>query len=115
MIEILHNPRCRKSREGLALLEQSGKDYKIINYLEEPLTKTQLSDLLKKLKLKPIALVRTNESIWKEKFKGKTMTDHEIVDALLKYPKLIERPIVSNDTNAAIGRPAEHIKSIINP
>ena len=113
MIKIYHNPRCRKSREGLQILEESGKDFEIVKYLENTPTKEELSDIIKLLGIKPIDLVRKNESIWKENYKNKQLSDNEIIKIMIEYPKLIERPIVVNKNKAIVGRPPENIKKII--
>ncbi|NNE31017.1 MAG: arsenate reductase (glutaredoxin) [Winogradskyella sp.] len=113
MIEIYHNPRCSKSRQGLAILEESGKDYKIIKYLDENLGPEQLKNIIAKLDIKPIELVRKNEAIWKSDYKGKTLSDQEIIEAMVANPKLIERPIVTNGNDAVVGRPPETILNII--
>lgn len=113
MIQIYHNPRCRKSREGLAILEESGKEFEVIKYLDNPLTAFELETIIKKLDIKPIHLVRKNEKIWKENFKGKTLSDKETIDAMVSYPKLIERPIVAYKEKAVIGRPLDNINKII--
>lgn len=113
MITIYHNPRCRKSREGLQILEQSGKPFKVVEYLKQPLNVAELSTLIETLHIAPIELVRKNESIWKEQFKGKTMTDAQIIAAMEAFPKLIERPIVTTPGKAVIGRPPENILAIL--
>lgn len=113
MITIYHNPRCSKSREGLTYLEDKGVQYKITKYLDEPLTKEELTDILKKLNFKPIELVRTKEEIWKELTKDKNLDDNEIIEAMVKYPRLIERPIIINGDKAVIARPTENIDTII--
>jgi|SRR5690606_1238900 len=113
MIKIYHNPRCQKSREGLEILEKSGKEFKIIKYLEENPSESELKEILKLLNIKPEELIRKNESIWKENFKGKKLTDEEIVQAMAKHPNLIERPIVINNKKAVIGRPPLLIKSLL--
>ena len=113
MIIIYHNNRCRKSRQGLQLLETSGKDFKIIKYLENVPTKEELSAIIDKLGIPPIDLVRKNEAVWKESYKGKDLTDDELIDAMVAHPKLIERPIVINNEKAVIGRPPEKISDII--
>ena len=113
MLKIYHNPRCRKSREGLAILQDSGKEFEVISYLENIPTKEELRDLINKLGYTPIDLVRTNEAIWKENFKGKTLTDDLIIDAMLKHPKLIERPVVVSGDSAVVGRPPEKIKRLL--
>lgn len=113
MITIYHNPRCSKSREGLTYLEDKGVQYKITKYLDEPLTKEELTDILRKLNFKPIDLVRTKEEIWKELTKDKNLDDNEIIEAMIKHPRLIERPIIINGDKAVIARPAENIDTII--
>lgn len=113
MIKIYHNPRCSKSRQGLAILEESEKDFEIIKYLDTPLSEKELTDIVSLLKIKPIDLVRKNEKIWKENFKGKELNDINIIKAMVENPKLIERPIVVNENKAVIGRPPENIKNIV--
>lgn len=113
MIKIYHNPRCRKSREGLAIIEASNQEFEIIKYLENKLSKENLTELISLLNIKPLDLVRTNEKIWKEEFKNKTLTDKELIETLISNPKLIERPIVVNKNKAVIGRPPETIKTIL--
>jgi arsenate reductase len=112
-MKIYHNPRCGKSREGLAILQESKLPFEIINYIETPLSKDELSEIIKLLGIPPIDLVRKNEAIWKENYKGKNLSDSEIITAMVKNPKLIERPIVINKGKAVIGRPPKLIKSIL--
>ena len=107
MITIYHNNRCRKSREALALLPQEGTE--IINYLENPPSKEELQEILTKLGIQPSQLIRKGEAIWKENFKGKTLNEEDCLNAMLEYPKLIERPIVVNGDKAVIGRPSEKV------
>lgn len=113
MIQIYHNPKCSKSRCGVALLKDSGKDYEVIDYLKKGFSAEELTALLTKLKLTPIDLVRTKETIWKEQFKDKPLTDAQIIEAMVQYPQLVERPIVVVGDKAVIGRPTEIIKEII--
>lgn len=113
MITIYHNPRCTKSREGLCKIENLNQPFKIRKYLDEPFTKVELEEVIKKLNIHPIELVRTKESIWIENYKGKELSDLEIIQAMLENPKLIERPIIVNGNNAVIGRPIENIYKII--
>lgn len=113
MISIYHNPRCRKSREGLALLEKSGKRFEVIKYVEDIPTYDELRNIITILGISVESLVRKNEIVWKEKFKGKSLSDEDILHAMIKYPVLIERPIVVNGTKAVIGRPVDRIKTII--
>ena len=113
MIKIYHNPRCRKSREGLAYLEATGKEFEVIRYLDDPLTPEQICELLNALSLRPIDLIRKNESVWKSEFKGKELSDTQLIEALSRHPKLIERPIVQVGDKAVIGRPAEKIAELL--
>ena len=113
MIAIYHNPRCSKSRQGLQLLEESGKEFEVVKYLEITPTEKELADIIYLLGIKPIELVRKNEAIWKENYKGKELSDQEIIKAMIQSPKLIERPIVINGNKAVIGRPIENISAII--
>ncbi|MDP2162036.1 MAG: arsenate reductase (glutaredoxin) [Flavobacterium sp.] len=109
MIKIYHNPRCGKSREGLALVEQSGKPLEVIHYLKDTPTHKDLEVLVSKLQLAPIDLIRQNEKIWVEQFKGKSYSDKELVEIMVTHPILIERPIVVNNNKAVIGRPPSKI------
>ena len=113
MIKIYHNSRCRKSREALDLLKSNKLDFEVIEYLKEKLTKNQLQDLINKLGLKPLELVRKNEAIWKENFKDKVLTNNEIIEILSENPTLIERPIIELDNKAVIGRPLENVFNLI--
>ena len=113
MIKIYHNNRCRKSREGLEILENSGKEFQIVKYLEDSPSKSALAEIIQLLGIQPIELVRKNEAIWKSDFKGKNLNNDDIIDAMVKYPKLIERPIVINGNKAIIGRPPSLILDII--
>jgi len=113
MIKIYHNARCSKSRCGVEILEKSGKDFEVVKYLEDVPTAEGLKDIIKLLGIKPIELVRKGESIWKDSFKNKDLSDAEIITAMFENPKLIERPIVINGNKAVIGRPPELILEII--
>ncbi|ASV28790.1 arsenate reductase (glutaredoxin) [Maribacter cobaltidurans] len=114
MITIYHNPRCRKSREGLQILENSGKEFEVRKYLEDVPTIEELRQILKYLNIPAEKLVRKNESIWKEEYKNKELSEEEIINAMLLHPKLIERPIVIKDNEAVIGRPPENIEQLIS-
>lgn len=113
MITIYHNPRCTKSREGVCLLEEKGLAFETVKYLDETLTKSELISIIEKLNIKPIELVRTKETVWKENFKDKELSDDEVITIMLKNPILIERPIIINGDKAVIGRPTEKILEII--
>ncbi len=112
MIKIYHNPRCRKSREGLAFLQELGKEYEEVRYLDTPLNKEELTSILQKLGIPAQDLLRKSEVIWKENFKGKALSEDDIVNAMVSYPKLMERPIIVRGNKAVIGRPAEKIKDL---
>ncbi|WP_395066516.1 arsenate reductase (glutaredoxin) [Flavobacterium sp.] len=113
MITIYHNPRCGKSRECLAFLETSNKEIQVIKYLEKPLKFNELEKLINKLAIEPIALIRSKEPIWKENFKGKKLSDKEIIQSMVDYPILMERPIAVNGDKAVIARPYSRINEII--
>ena len=102
---IYYNPRCSKCREALALLEETNCEIEIREYLKEPPTRKELKELLKKLKVTPLDLVRKSESIYTEQFAGKKLTAEQWITVLIKNPILIERPIVINGKTAIIGRP----------
>ena len=113
MYTILHNSRCGKSRDALKVLEESGKDFEVWEYLKEPLTKDELRAVLKKLNLKPLDIVRINEEDWKANFKGKELSDDEVLNTLVEYPKLIQRPIVTDEKSGVVGRPKELVEDFI--
>ncbi|ALU75119.1 arsenate reductase (glutaredoxin) [Tenacibaculum finnmarkense genomovar ulcerans] len=117
MIQIYHNPRCSKSRQGVEILENSKKEFEVVKYLENTPSEKQLTQIISLLNIAPIDLVRKNEKIWKdefkEPFKNNELSDSQIIKAMLDHPKLIERPIVINENKAVIGRPVENILTII--
>jgi len=112
-IKIYHNPRCSKSRNTLALLEEQGVDAEVVKYLDTPPNKEELKELLKMLGMSPRELMRTKEEVYKE-LGLKDVTDEEaLIEAMVANPKLIERPIVVKDGKAAIGRPIENIVELL--
>lgn len=113
MIKIYHNPRCRKSRETLEILETEKANYKVIKYLDDPPSVEELEKIVKLLQIKPIELVRKGEALWKENFKHLELSDKELIQVMVKNPKLIERPIVINGDQAVIGRPPKRILDIL--
>lgn len=114
-VQIYHNPRCSKSRNTLAILEENGVKPEVVEYLKEPPTKSELKAILSMLSIAPRDLMRKGESEYKELgLADKSLTDEQLIDAMLHTPKLIERPIVVVDNKkAVIGRPPEKVLSII--
>ena len=110
-MKIYHNPRCSKSRNTLSIIQEMGNGVEIIEYLNSPPTAKELEVILEMLNIQPIELIRKDEIIWKEKYRGKQMTDDEIINAMRENPKLIERPIVIKNGKAIIGR---HPKKVLN-
>ncbi|MGB0403174.1 MAG: arsenate reductase (glutaredoxin) [Salibacteraceae bacterium] len=111
--KIIHNPRCSKSRQALAILESKGLEFEIIDYLKNPISLDELKEVIRKLGIKPYDLIRRNEAVFKEKFKGKELSDNDWIKAMVQHPKLIERPILVTENNAVIGRPPEEVNRII--
>lgn len=111
-VVIYHNPKCSKSRQTLALLEERGISPEIRKYIKSPLNKSELLDLSKKLELPFSSMVRTKESEIKEN-NIDINRDEECLEAMIKFPKLLERPIVVVGNKAVFGRPPENILSII--
>ena len=112
-VKIYHNPRCGKSRETLQLIRDKGIDPAIYEYLKEPLTSSQLEELINLLGIEAKDLVRTTEAIYKEQFKGKDLSAAEWIEAMVAYPKLMQRPIVVNGNKAILGRPPENVDEIL--
>ena len=113
MVTIYHNPRCSKSRQTLALLKSKGIEPQIILYLENPPNKPALIQLLEKLSISAHQLVRKSEAEFKLNFTGQEMTENDYIEAMLRFPKLIERPIVEVEKRAVLGRPPENVLDII--
>jgi len=111
MIEVYHNPRCGKSRNCLAFLDNSKQEYKITKYLEETPSAETLKALLEKLQIKAIDLVRQKEKIWIENYKNQEMTDEAVIQAMVLHPILIERPIIIKGNKAIIAREMDKIET----
>ena len=112
-VTIWHNPRCSKSRNAVALLEEKGVEAEVVKYLETPPTKEELKEILKMLGLSARELMRTKEDIYKELGLKEVEDEEALIEAMVAHPKLIERPIVIKDGKAAIGRPIENIVEIL--
>lgn len=114
MLTIYHNPRCSKSRQTLALLEEKGLEPKIIEYLNDTPSATTLKNIIQMLGITPRELLRKGEDAYKENnLKDTSLSDKQIIDFMTDYPKLIERPIVVNGKKAALGRPPENVLTIL--
>ena len=111
--KIYHNPRCRKSRETLQILEDQKEDVEILEYLKAPPTVGELKDILGLLGISAEQLLRKGEAIFKENYKGKEFSEEEWIQIMVDNPKLIERPIVVKNGKAALGRPPENVVEIL--
>ena len=113
-VTIYHNPRCSKSRETLALLQGRGIEPKVVEYLTDTPDAKTLDGLLKKLKLEPRDLMRRKEAPYKELgLDDPDLSRQALIDAMVEHPILIERPIVVNGAQAALGRPPEKVLEIL--
>lgn len=114
MTTLYHNPRCSKSRLTLALLRDRGVEPQIILYSEQQLDATQLQDILDKLDMRPRELLRRSDEAYKRlDLKDLNLSDKRLLQAMLDYPKLIQRPIVVRGKRAVIGRPPENVLNLL--
>jgi arsenate reductase len=109
---VYHNNRCSKSRCALEYLDDKKATYEVIEYLKEPLNAAQLKEVLSRLGIPAEELIRKGEPDFKEHFKGKKLSEKQWIDAMVKYPKLIERPIIVKNGKAVIGRPTARIEEL---
>jgi len=107
MIKIFHNPRCSKSRAGLDYLKTKTADFEIIDYLKTGLNKEALQQIIQRLNVKPVKLVRTQEDYFKQQLKGKIFSDEEWIQIIVENPKLLKRPIIVNKYKAVWADPAD--------
>lgn len=112
MIKIYHNSRCKKSRQGLDFLTNSGKPFEVVNYLKNPIGKAELTALIQKTGKTPIELIRSNEDYFKLNIRGKNLSDDAIIDEILKHPQLLHRPVVELDRHAIHADPAENMTDL---
>ena len=112
-IIIFHNPQCSKSRESLEILQNSSSEFEVVEYLKQVPKKSELKNVIKLLGIKPQDLIRKSEEIFKSEFKGKDLTESEWIEAMVKFPKLIERPIVIKGKKAIIGRPPSLVLELL--
>ena len=111
--KLLHNPRCRKSREALEFLKSRNLDFEVILYMRDGFALNKIKEIIDKLSVNPIDLVRNQEKIWKEKYKSTKLSDNEIIDLLHNFPNLIKRPIFISKRKAVIAIPPEEINKIL--
>lgn len=112
-IKIYHNNRCSKSNAALKALQNQQNSFTVVNYLENPPSVAELKELVAQLGIKPLELVRTNETIFKEKYKGHVLSDEDLLLAMHENPILIQRPIIIKDGKAVIARTEEAINEIL--
>lgn len=115
MTTIYHNPRCSKSRQTLALLEEKGIEPDVVLYLKEAPSSEQIAVLLGQLGLSARELMRTGEALYKEQqLDDASLTEQELIQAMSEHPRLIQRPIVVHDGKAALGRPPEQVLALFS-
>ena len=112
-VKIYHNPRCSKSRQTLEILKQQGIEPVIVEYLKQPLTTAEIQAILQALDITAHQLLRVKEAEYKQHSLSRQSSETQIIDAMLASPKLIERPIVTNNGRARIGRPPESVIEIL--
>ena len=112
-MKIYHNPRCSKSRQTLQIIKDAGVEPEVIEYLTDVPSEGELKEIIGMLGIKPYDLLRRGEADFKENFKGKDLSDDEWIAAMVKYPKLIERPIVVKQKKAGLGRPPENVNTFL--
>lgn len=118
MILIYHNPDSKESSDCIKILETSKHNHEVIKYDNKTLCKEKLVKIIKLLKVSPMALIRTKEKLWQEKFQhlindGIEFSDDELIAIMIKYSELIERPIIINGDKAVIGKSPKNILDII--
>lgn len=113
MVKIYHNQNCSKSRTALELIESKGEEIIVQSYLEDVPSKQELQEIVQMLGIRPLELIRQNESIFKEKFSAVQLSDDAWLDIMIQYPILIERPIIVKNNKAVIGRPVEKILELL--
>lgn len=111
---IYHNPRCSKSRATLEIIQNQGVEPKVVKYLENPPSETELTEILNALDMNPRQLMRRNEADYKENgFSNEDLSDTSLIQMMVQFPKVIERPIVVKGNKAKIGRPPESVLDIL--
>jgi arsenate reductase len=114
MLKIYHNTRCSKSRQALELLQGKGQEVEVVEYLKKPPTAAELTSLIRKLNMKPEELLRKGEKLYKENYKGKSLSDEQWVQVMVDNPVLIERPIIVRGDKAVVGRPPDKVQELLD-
>lgn len=112
-MKIYHNPRCKKSRAGLAFLEEKSTDFEIVNYLKEGIREDEVKEIVKKTGLPAEELIRKQEDSYKKELKGKKLTESAWIKAIVENPKLLKRPIIINNNKAVWADPPENLNTIL--
>ncbi|NND04996.1 MAG: arsenate reductase (glutaredoxin) [Saprospiraceae bacterium] len=112
-MKIYHNPRCRKSRETLNIINNNGIEPEIVLYLETPPSRKEIQDLLTKLGMSAFELIRKEEKLFKEEYRGKELSEEEWIRIMADNPKLIQRPVVVKGKKAIVGRPPESVHVLL--
>ena len=113
MLTIYHNPKCKKSREGLKYLQTKGIVLEVVNYINNGISEQELKDIIKKLNLRPSDIVRKQEDLYRKELKGKNFTDIEWMKILVENPRLIQRPIVVAKYKAVIAQPPDKVEELL--
>tara|TARA_X000000368_G_C23028710_1_gene711446 strand:+ start:1411 stop:1758 length:348 start_codon:yes stop_codon:yes gene_type:complete len=111
--KLLHNPRCRKSREGLQFLKSKKIEFETVLYLLNRLNKNQIEEIIDNSELNPIDFVRKQEKIWKEMFKNKLLSKNQVIQAIFEHPKIMQRPIFISKNKSIIANPPENSLKIL--
>ncbi len=113
-MKIYHNPRCRKSRETLNIIQNHGIEPDIVLYLETPPSRKEIKEMLTKLNMKAFDLIRKEEKLYKSEYKGKELSEEEWIVVMADNPKLIQRPVVLDGKKGIIGRPPESVHVLLS-
>jgi arsenate reductase (glutaredoxin) len=113
MLKIFHNPKCRKSREGLEMLKSKTSDFEVIDYIKNGLKENDLKEILLKSNLEPHQIVRTQEELFKKELKGKNFTREEWIQIICENPRLLQRPFLVGKMKAVLGDPADRIDILL--
>lgn len=112
-LKLYHNPRCRKSREALALLNDKNVSFETVLYLKEPPTLEKITWIFENYSGDVNDLIRKNETVWKENYKDKSLATDQLIEVVSKHPILLERPILISQKHVVLGRPLENISSFL--